>query len=136
MQQTENYKLNIIETSDSFSPEPLNANTRVVDAQFARVEAVALKVASGIYTGNGTKNRKFDLPFTPKMVYVGLGESGHIYYYIGYYYGGVALEGIPATDSATNVMVEIVDGGFRVNHNDNQSSANYRETAYRWFAIG
>ena len=37
MQQTETYKLNLIETSDPFSPEPLNKNMEAVEAQLAAV---------------------------------------------------------------------------------------------------
>ena len=35
MQQTTTYKLNLIETSDAFSPEPLNQNTRKVETALA-----------------------------------------------------------------------------------------------------
>ena len=37
MQQTETYKLKLIDTSDPFSPEPLNANARAIEAQLAAV---------------------------------------------------------------------------------------------------
>lgn len=39
MQQTTKYKFNIIETSDSFGPDALNANARTVETELARVEA-------------------------------------------------------------------------------------------------
>ena len=41
MQQTETCKLNLIETSDPFSPDALNENARTLDAQLARVDAAA-----------------------------------------------------------------------------------------------
>lgn len=39
MQQTEKYKLNLIDPSDEFSPEPLNQNAETVEAQFQAREA-------------------------------------------------------------------------------------------------
>ena len=39
MQQTEKYKFNIIETSDMFSPDALNANARTAEAQLAALAA-------------------------------------------------------------------------------------------------
>ena len=39
MQQTEKYKFNIIETSDSFGPDALNANARTAEAQLAALAA-------------------------------------------------------------------------------------------------
>ena len=39
MQQTEKYKFNIIETSDTFSPDALNANARTAEAQLAALAA-------------------------------------------------------------------------------------------------
>lgn len=41
MQQTEKYKFNLIETSDDFSPTPLNKNAETAERELARVEAQA-----------------------------------------------------------------------------------------------
>ena len=41
MQHTDKYKLNIIETSDPFSPDALNANARTLETQLARMDAAA-----------------------------------------------------------------------------------------------
>ena len=87
MQQTETYKLNLIESDDPFSPEALNDNARTVEAalvakadaaQLARVEGsvetvstAVPKFACGSYSGDSTKNRKIELGFMPKMVYLG-----------------------------------------------------------------
>ena len=89
MQQTETYKLNLIETSDTFSPDPLNQNTQKIEevmsaetAQRAaetaaldnRVTALELhKVAVGTYTGNATttsKTQTISLGFAPRVVLV------------------------------------------------------------------
>lgn len=47
MQQTETYKLNLIETSDPFSPNPLNENAEKTEAaiEAARAEAAAAAAA-------------------------------------------------------------------------------------------
>ena len=37
MQHTDKYNFNLIETSDTFSPEPLNKNTEAIEAQLAAV---------------------------------------------------------------------------------------------------
>ena len=88
MQQTETYQLNLIETSDTFSPAPLNENTQKLESQLravgaaldtkaaaddhadldARVTALeAHKVVAGTYTGNGT-TATIHLGFTPIFV--------------------------------------------------------------------
>jgi len=43
MQQTKTYKLNLIETSDTFSPDPLNENTEKLEAEVS-AEAAARSV--------------------------------------------------------------------------------------------
>ena len=47
MQQTENLKLNIIESTDTFSPEPLNRNTRKIDEVLAPLDEMA-KISDGV----------------------------------------------------------------------------------------
>ena len=41
MQQTEHYSLNLIETSDTFTPQPLNENTQALDAKLADLDTQA-----------------------------------------------------------------------------------------------
>ena len=41
MQQTDKYKLNLIDTGDDFSPNPLNKNMKTLETQLARVDAAA-----------------------------------------------------------------------------------------------
>ena len=87
MQQTDNYKLNLIEKGDTFSPDPLNDNTQKLDAALSakftaldagsaaleeRVTALEVhKVAVGRYTGNGT-TQTIPLPFAPLAVIIGM----------------------------------------------------------------
>lgn len=93
MQQTAKYKLNLIEKSDTFSPDPLNQNTQKVEnalsaatahadagdkAEAAARAALAQRVTAleahkmvvGTYTGNGstTDGQTINLGFTPAAV--------------------------------------------------------------------
>ena len=52
MQQTKNYQLNIIESGDTFSPDPLNKNTEKLDAM---LEQRNCKVYYTTYVGTGRK---------------------------------------------------------------------------------
>ena len=93
MQQTEKYKLNLIESSDPFLPEGLNQNTqKIEDAMTAHEAAVearmdatdqrvtvleAHKFACGTYTGtNHQVTQTVQLPFTPKAVFIRMFSAG------------------------------------------------------------
>ena len=54
MRQTETYKLNLIETSDTFSPQPINENVQTIEAALSAVAAEGVKLAAGSYTGTNT----------------------------------------------------------------------------------
>lgn len=71
MQQTEKYQFNLIDTSDAFSPTPLNENTQAMETELARMTAQAAadkatlltalgsggktaRIAWGSYVGSGT----------------------------------------------------------------------------------
>ena len=96
MQQTTKYHFNLIETSDVFSPDALNANARTAEAQLAAVRdefaagdaalATALsaavgtggktcRIATGSYVGNGYSTaihaRSITVDFKPLVVFVG-----------------------------------------------------------------
>ena len=77
MQQTEKYKLNLIETSDTFSPVPLNENMEKVEAALEAKAGVAdmeqrltvleaHKLLFGGYGGGGDKT--IEIGETPKLV--------------------------------------------------------------------
>ncbi|MDE6261449.1 MAG: hypothetical protein K2M42_11455 [Oscillospiraceae bacterium] len=82
MQQTETYQLNLIETSDTFSPEPLNENMEKVEAKFAGLDQAdaALnsrvtvleghKIAVGSYTGGGSQAYTVQVGFRPRAVII------------------------------------------------------------------
>lgn len=95
-----------------------------------------LKLASGVYIGNGAKNRKIDVPFTPKMVYVGYDTGGITV--SGGCFGGLVFPDLPAIHE-TQYIVGIVENGFQVSHNDKlynyYNTANFPDYTFRWFAF-
>lgn len=120
MQQTEKYQLNLIEKTDTFSPEALNQNAQKVEGALGtldgRVTALEVKkiVFGSIYVGSQTE---IDLGFTPKALLLG-GENnqgpngfiltpGHMGKYSGYN------------------IVEIVENGFKVYPYPNSSRYSY-----------
>ncbi len=77
MQQTEKYKLNLIERNDPFSPDALNQNTQKVEDAMAAHEAgieqrltvlEAHKIYAGTYAGSQASSTFVPLPFTPRIV--------------------------------------------------------------------
>ena len=52
MQRTNKYKLNIIETSDAFSPEPLNKNTEELEKALTALEAADAKLQTTLETAD------------------------------------------------------------------------------------
>ncbi|MBD5099069.1 MAG: hypothetical protein HDT35_05910 [Clostridiales bacterium] len=75
MQQTETYKLNLIESSDTFSPDPLNENMEkaeeALDGLNQRVTVLEThKIVTGFHEGTGF----VDLGFTPVVVF-GIGSN-------------------------------------------------------------
>ncbi len=91
MQQTQNLKLNLIETSDPLSPAPLNENMDKLEVALnaVRAEAAAGDAALdgritvleakhmvvGAYNGNSTRHRQFLFDYTPVLVWV-MAETG------------------------------------------------------------
>ena len=83
MQQTENLKLNLIETGDPISPAPINENAQKIEAALtseatarqtadaaldSRVTALELhKIVLGSYSGSSAA-QTIELGFTPKFV--------------------------------------------------------------------
>ena len=128
MKKTEAYNLNVIETMDTFSPDPLNENTALLEqaldaanagtaaeakTRAAAVSAVEKRVAAlearrfvfGTYTGTGEKagdNQTIKLGFTPNVVFVSNGNQ------INYLTGFMAMTGYPVEN-----VLEIVTNGFK-----------------------
>ena len=122
MQHTDKYKLNLIETSDAFSPDALNENTRKVEdvlAAQAAAEATARDAADGAldqrltvlegrrlvvgaYTGNGDKNgMHVELGFTPAALLFPH-NLGMIY----------VAQDCPYSPSPLQIALQIEEGGF------------------------
>lgn len=110
MQQTQTYKLNLIETSDTFSPAPLNENAQKVEAQFSAEAAAraaetaaldqrvtvleAKKIVAGTYTGDGViTGQTINLGFTPRVVYVQANGGLSWLSVTGFGYGSVQVKG-------------------------------------------
>ena len=79
MQQTETYKLNLIETSDPFSPPALNENTQkleeVVSEKLGEMDQrvtvlEATKLVAGVFKSTNIPNDIIELGFTPEAVFL------------------------------------------------------------------
>lgn len=81
MQHTNQYQFNLIENTDTFSPDPLNENAEKMEEELAELsksieEAAAgcAKIAIGSYSGTDTygksKPMKLTFGFTPQVVLV------------------------------------------------------------------
>ena len=77
MQQTETYKLNLIESSDPFSPQALNENTQkleeVVSEKLGEMDQrvtvlEATKLVAGVFKSTNIPNDIIELGFTPEAV--------------------------------------------------------------------
>ena len=86
MQHTDKYQLNLIEASDTFSPDPLNENARRLEqaisaeaaaqdqARAADIAALDQRLqvfeAHRLVIGSAKEGEKVYLDFTPKVLYV------------------------------------------------------------------
>ena len=104
MQQTEIYKLNLIESTDTFSPAPLNSNAQTVEdaladhaaqlashnMSLAQLAIDDLQLSTGSYTGNGTcgsdHENKLNFQFMPKLVMI-MGETQFCLFLRGFRHG-------------------------------------------------
>lgn len=156
MQQTDKYKLNLIENSDTFSPDPLNDNMEKVEAAFQaasdaraaesaarkdadtalskRVTALELrKLICGSYTGNGKlEDRMIQLPFTPIAVLICSVDTKIAVREM------VIAEQFSQPTSASPTC-KIVDGGFMIyfygNAYNYPSTLNYANYIYNYIAF-
>ena len=132
MQQTNKYKLNLIEKDDTFSPDPLNDNMEKVegalkaetgtrqaaDAAEARARADAdaaldrriqtIEAHKIVFGSAGNGSTTANLGFTPLLLYVTNGSGGHLLIHKDYHpYSGLY----------------IVEGGFH--HDGAYASCGY-----------
>ena len=135
MQQTQTYKLNLIETSDTFSPAPLNENMEKVEAGISAeaaaraAETAALdqrvtvlegrKIVTGTYTGDGNAKGQFiNLGFTPRIVVI----LPSPYVWI-------------ASDVFSLGILAIEEGGFKVKNDSSSGMLNQANKKFGFFAI-
>ena len=113
MQQTETYKLNLIESSDPFLPNALNENTQkleeVVSEKLGEMDQrvtvlEAKKFAVGTYKAEMNETLKVEVGFTPIALYVGQSRKFSTIH-------GLILPG----DTNIPPFLEIVEGGFTTN---------------------
>lgn len=116
MQQTEKYKLNLIEPDDPFLPDGLNKSTQKIENALSGEAAARAagdaaldqrvtvlegrKITWGMYDGNNVEGRIIPLPFTPKFVIVH--RHG---------YGSSAYMGLEGHDG---IYIKVNEGGFWV----------------------
>ena len=131
MQQTETYKLNLIDMDDTFSPQPINENMGKLETALSalggadaaldgRVTALeAHKVVIGTYRGNGTSASLYQtihLGFTPLAVFV-MGENSN---------PEMATRIFPCRSN----VITIKDGGFVVGNTATYINVNGRNYVY------
>lgn len=81
MQQTEKYQFNLVESTDAFSPAPLNENMELVEMQFQAVEAAYgagsgnARIACGSYSLMSDQAYTLKTPFQPMLVVLNDGSS-------------------------------------------------------------
>lgn len=125
MSKTKNYQLTLWDYGEEDFTlgrvrEDLGENFTKLDTalkaeETARSTGLAKKaeVVTGVYTGDGAKNRAISLGFAPKAVLI-LPSDGQItatYCYLG----GLALPGQPVI-AKSNEMFALTSTGFRVSH--------------------
>lgn len=137
MQQTEKYKLNLIESSDPFLPDGLNQNTqKVEDAMIAHEEKVkgsldtfgarvtaleAHRFFIGTYTGNGRVDGFVELGFTPMAIFM---------------IGGAAFDCFFAFNNGNNTSgLAIVENGIRAGQCGPSYNLNREGAVYKFFAF-
>ena len=133
MQQTENYKLNLIETSDPFSPAPLNENAQKTEAALAaeaaarqaldgRVQVLELRrIVVGSYAGSGIQTDQFiGLDFTPAVVFSGMAGDVNVF--------SMAIPDSPNSE-AGKIQLRVEENGFRVFNAQNSQNLKYHYVA-------
>ena len=130
MQQTEKYKLNLIESSDPFLPDALNENTQKIEEVVSgslgdmdeRVKVFeAKKFAYGTCTGVSGGPNEVQVGFTPIVVI------------IHYCRGSDGATAMAVTGLPENTGLDIIEGGFKF---DVGSGYNIRSGLYSYIALG
>lgn len=124
MQQTEKYGLNLMEKTDTFSPDTLNENTKKIE------ELVAVReIRYGSYVGNGQEDREIDLGFAPKLlILMGKFGSYDVISVVGRERGVLVLPG-----GVTDPRIMLTNAGFHLYYS---YAHNVRENTEHYIALG
>ena len=154
MQHTNQYQFNLIESTDTFSPQPLNENMEKVEAALkAQGDTVQvlysgqLKCATGSYVGTGKNGastpNKLTFPFTPKIVVVVADAQGCIYGGTIFLYGqtqsGNMSNSVNSSGSAYVSRVTLSWGENSVSWYSTyhpEVQMNLSDVTYRYLVIG
>ena len=139
MQHTEHYDLNIIETSDKFSPEALNENTRKLDAELARLDGdlgatgANCRIVTGTYKGTGSGTTTVTFGRHPEIIFI-YGYSGFTVFF-RHYTSGYVL-GYNNSSTVYNATVSWGAGGTVTwYHYSNSSILNSSGATYYYIAL-
>ncbi len=135
--KTQNYALHAWGLQDEMPLGEVNENFVKLDAALkAGLSAVESSVGQkaeivvGSYTGDGADDRKINLGFTPRLVFV-ISETADLHNG-AYYYGGLALRG------QASQAVAVVEDGFSVRYYAGSGYvliSNGRDQEYFYFAL-
>lgn len=152
MQYTETYRLNLMEGSDTFSPQPINDNMEAIEGALETLAGGQLRIAAGSYTGSGACGQDspntLTFDFQPKVVLIDASaQSGYAAF--PYLWGGECLPVLNAYQNSSGEFSHLyssntvtVDGntmswyaaGFTSGGEHVQLNASGR--VYRYVAIG
>ena len=139
MQQTEKYKLNLIEMSDTFSPEPLNENMEALEAALTDGLAAEAAARQSIETALGRRVSTLEGRRYSVGTYTGDGTTGNNgqTVYVGFTPSAVLIQGTSGTtlmcsSSFSFNLIKLVSGGFQVR---DSSHTNRNNEHYCYFAV-
>lgn len=131
MQKTENYNLNLFESTDPVKHEDINTNTELIDSAINGVkDAFPIKqFVFGSYAGSSS-NQTINVGFTPKVVLVcnnmavaSLARTVMAFKDTAYCY------------NSSNAAMTIVTNGFKVVSNDSVPVVNSSNYTYYYLAL-
>ena len=132
MQKTENYNLNLFESTDPVKHEDINTNTEMIDAAIKGVkDAFPIKqFAFGSYAGSSS-NQTINVGFTPKAVLVCMNPPANPVYAV------MAFEGKPFYYTTGKAGLAIATNGFTVTGVSDTSNlaVNYANRTYNYLVL-
>ena len=136
MQKTETYKFNLIEATDSFSPDPINENVSILESALAsKLGGDYPGWVTGTYTGTGAVNEPYavDVGFKPTFLFIIGGTSGYRYGFMlrhgenHFSVSTVRSGGSNAANPMNSGQITCTETGFTVNKNDAYNTMTVNE---------